>query len=275
MKRPLVSVIITTKNEEKNIERCLESILNQTYADIEIIVVDNNSQDATCSLASRFTRKIYNFGPERSAQRNYGAVHAHGRFLVFIDADMKLNKNVVEQCVKVAQKDSSIGGVIIPEISVSQTFWEKVKAFERSFYNESGDKTTDAARFFSRKAYDMVGGYDETITGPEDWDLPEMISQKGYSIVRIKQPIYHYEHIPSYFSIIKKKYYYGINAHRYLSKHHISALSSKTIYFFRPVFYRQWKKLIKNPILGIGMIVLLAGETIGGGIGYIIGMVKK
>jgi len=59
----IVSVIITTKNEEKNIENCLSSIKNQNYLqeNIEIIVVDNNSIDKTKEIA----KNIYNFGTER------------------------------------------------------------------------------------------------------------------------------------------------------------------------------------------------------------------
>ena len=71
---PLVSIIVTTKNEEKNIENCLKSVKNQNYPQnkIEIIVVDNNSIDKTKQIALRYTDKVYNFGPERSAQRNFG-----------------------------------------------------------------------------------------------------------------------------------------------------------------------------------------------------------
>ncbi|MBU4299200.1 glycosyltransferase [Patescibacteria group bacterium] len=56
MNFPLVSVVITTKNEEKNIENCLKSILNQTYPrdKIEIIVVDNNSSDRTKEIVQTF-----------------------------------------------------------------------------------------------------------------------------------------------------------------------------------------------------------------------------
>jgi len=69
----LVSVIITTKNEAKNIKQCLESIKRQTYAAIEIVVVDNNSLDATVAITKAYTAHIFTKGPERSAQRNFGA----------------------------------------------------------------------------------------------------------------------------------------------------------------------------------------------------------
>jgi glycosyltransferase involved in cell wall biosynthesis len=81
--KPLVSIIITTKNEEKNIGNCLESILRnielKDYRNIEIIVVDNNSTDQTKEIARKYTKKVYKFGPERSAQRNLGAKKARGK----------------------------------------------------------------------------------------------------------------------------------------------------------------------------------------------------
>ena len=64
---PLVSVIITTKNEEKHIENLLQSIKRQTYKNIEIILVDNYSTDRTREIARKYTDKIYLKGPERSS----------------------------------------------------------------------------------------------------------------------------------------------------------------------------------------------------------------
>lgn len=63
-----VSVILTTKNEEKHIGNCLKSVKKQAYPrdEIEIIVVDNNSTDKTKEIAKRYTDKVYNFCPERS-----------------------------------------------------------------------------------------------------------------------------------------------------------------------------------------------------------------
>ena len=64
----MISIIITTKNEEKNIKNILESLKQQTYKSVEIIVVDNNSTDKTKEIARQYTSLIYNKGPERSSQ---------------------------------------------------------------------------------------------------------------------------------------------------------------------------------------------------------------
>ena len=95
----MVSVVVTTKNEEKNIENCLQSIKNQTFKNIELIVVDNFSEDKTVELAEKYDAKVYFKGNERSAQRNYGAKVAHGKYLIYLDADMILSPTVIEECV--------------------------------------------------------------------------------------------------------------------------------------------------------------------------------
>jgi len=186
IKKPLVSIIVTTKNEEQVLGRLLSSIKTQTSEDWEIIIVDNNSADRTKQIALKYTRHVYNKGPERSAQRNFGAKTGKGKYLFFLDADMELSKEVIKECLIIVEKNNKIGAVVIPEKSIAHTFWEKVKAFERSFYNLEGDEATDAARFFPKKVFDLAGGYDENITGPEDWDLPETIEKMGYKIGRIK-----------------------------------------------------------------------------------------
>jgi glycosyltransferase involved in cell wall biosynthesis len=276
-----VSIIIPTYNEEKMVERLFVSVEKQTFKNIEIIVVDDNSSDNTVAVAKRHTQKVYTRKhAERSVQRNFGAKKAKGEFFLFLDADMELTSNVISDCVRLVKKDRTIGGVIIPEESKAKTFWEQIKAFERSFYNEvgvnnNGDQTTDAARFFRREVFEKVGGYDENITGPEDWDLPESIKKKGYKIGRIKSKILHYERIPNLFFLVKKKYYYALKSHTYLKKQNISVFSPKTIYFLRPVFYKNWKKLILNPIFAIAMFIMFFLENIAGGAGYLIGRIKN
>lgn len=270
-KRPLVSIIVTTKNEEAVIGRLLRSIKNQSYPLIEIIVVDNNSTDNTKKIAKKYKAKLYNFGPERSAQRNFGIKKAKGSFVLILDADMKLEKTVVGDCISKITGDSYSAALVIPEYSIARFFWERVKAFERSFYNLAGDPYTDAARFFRKKVIKSIGGYDETITGPEDWDLPERVIELGYKTSRIKSVIYHYERIPSLYSLIKKKYYYALRSNRYLKQQKISIVSPKTIYFLRPVFYKQWTRLILHPILTLAMFYMFTLEMAAGGIGYLIG----
>lgn len=271
----LVSIIITTKNEQDVIRGALDSIGKQTYRKIEIIVVDNNSSDKTSHIAKIFTNKVFNFGPERSAQRNFGAEKAQGSYFLFLDADMQLTKNVVKECIELMQNDEKIGAINIPEISIGSNFWENIKAYERSFYNKEGDIITDAARFFKREVFEKIKGYDEKITGPEDWDITDRVLKNGFKIGRVEAKIYHLERIPSLFSLLKKKFYYGLDVHKYLGKQKISIIGPKTIYFLRPSFYKNPNKIFSHPILFVAMFMMLFAELLAGGFGYLLGKIKK
>lgn len=271
MKSQLVSVIVTVRNEADVIEKLFRSIKQQSYKRIEIILIDNNSNDRTIEIAKFFTKKIYDKGPERSAQRNFGAQKSKGEYLLFLDADMELTQEVIKECIDKMRSQAKIGALIIPEKSIANNFWEKVKAFERSFYNLEGDNITDAARFFKSNIFEKIGGYDERITGSEDWDLTEKMENSGFLIGRIKSLINHYERIPNMYSLLKKKYYYGLKSSIYFKKQHIHLISPKTTFFLRAVFYKQWQKIIIHPILSTSMFLMLSLEMIAGGLGYLRG----
>ncbi len=74
---------------------------------------------------------------------------------------------------------------------------------------------------------------------------------------------------------MKKKYYYGLSAHKYLKKQNVSALSAQTIYFLRPAFYKKWRVLLSKPFLTLGMVTMLISEMMAGGTGYLIGRFKN
>lgn len=268
MKHPVVSVIITTKNEAEVLEDLLRSLISQSSKSFEIILVDNNSKDGTREIASRYTNRIFNRGPERSAQRNFGAKKALGSFLLFLDADMQLEEDVISQCLEKMEKTKS-GAVVIPEISFGSTFWAKVKAYERSFY--VGDEKIEAARFYRKDVFYSLGGFDEEITGPEDWEFSDRV-RRSFSISRIKSHILHNEGSLGFSELMKKKYYYGKKTPVYLQKAAPQTVfSSKTLFFLRKSFYKKPKQIVAHPVLFCAMIVMLTSELAAGVLGVIAG----
>lgn len=172
---PLVSVIITTKDEEKNIEHCLRSINGQTFTNIELIVVDNFSEDKTVEIAKNYTSKVYLKRSERSSGRNFGAKVAIGDYLLYLDADMILSPHVIEECVEKCERDR-FDALYIPERIVGEGFWIKVRDFERSFYNGT---VVDAVRFIRKDLFERIAGFDESLVGAEDWDFDRRIREIG------------------------------------------------------------------------------------------------
>lgn len=281
MKNELVSVIITTKNEELNIGNCLESIKQQTYENIEIIVVDNNSGDKTKEISKKYTKNVFDKGPERSAQRNYGMIEkSKGKYVMFLDADMILSPSVVETGV------NSMGDAValyIPEIVLGKKYFGKVRRFERTFYDGT---SIDGARFFLKSAFVEIKGFDENLNGPEDWDidkkikqigkiglissyentenwkLKELIFSKGINSEKYGCVIYHNEAEFNLKDYLKKKGYYSKSFDNYIHKWGKEDNDVKkqfgVYYRFFGVFVEngKWKKIIMHPILTFGMYFL-------------------
>lgn len=268
---PLVSVLVHTRNSGRTIKQHLESICNQTYKPIEIIVVDNNSKDNTQLIAQKYTAHIFNYGPERSAQRNFAAKKSKGKFLLVPDSDMILGKNIVKECVEIIERNPEIKEVVIPEKSIGQGFWARCKALERSLYE--GVDWIEAARFFDRKIFEEMGGYDEKNTGTEDYDLPQRIKRKfgDRSIGRIKDYIYHDEGNLSLLQTLRKKFYYAKSIHVYKKYNPIEFYKQANIIKRFLVFFANPKKLFKEPEVGLSMLFMRICEYTAGGLGYIFG----
>ena len=102
---PLVSIIVPTYNAQAYVEQCIESLLAQTYPDIELIIVDDGSTDSTPEILSEFAQRDEritvitqaNAGP--GVARNNGIDHARGSYLYFCDADDYVEPDLIETTV--------------------------------------------------------------------------------------------------------------------------------------------------------------------------------
>ncbi len=253
---PLVSAIITSKNEGKNIGNCMFSIKRQTYSNIEVILVDNGSIDKTKEIARKYTNKIYSKGPERSAQRNFGVKKASGEYILYLDADMILESNLISECVKQIQETSS-DALYIPEVVMGDSLFLTVRRFERSFYDATA---IDCVRFIEKNAFIKVGGFDLDLTGPEDFDLDKKLKQAGYKFSLLKNShINHNEKDMKLREYLDKKYYYTASFDTYIKKWGKDDEDVKKQlgiwYRFFVIFTEngKWKKLIKHPFLTVSM----------------------
>jgi glycosyltransferase involved in cell wall biosynthesis len=251
MKRnPLVSVVIPTRNEEKNILRCLKSLKKQKNSGtIEIILVDNHSEDSTLSLAGPYVSRTIVAGPERSRQRNIGAKHASGKWLLFLDADMQARSNLLGECLSLAQETISAPIIVVDEFSKGYNFLGRALALERNCYRGTPSLLL-AARFFYRSHFLALGGYDETLVAGEDWDLTQRFLKKGAPIKMTRKTyVYHHEPKASLITLLKKEIYYIKHIGRYAKKQP-TAFSYQGSFLYRGFLWiRNWRKLIKYPFL--------------------------
>lgn len=256
-----VSAIVPTRNSARTLAACLASIARQTNRSVEVIVVDNSSSDATRRIARAHHCALLTTGPERSAQRNHGARYANGGYLLFIDSDMVLEPGVVKECVAAARAGAT--AVIIPETSFGEGFWAQCKRLERSCY--IGDDNIEAARFYTRALFVELGGYDEQLSGPEDWDLHHRARAYGASIARTASVIHHDEGRVQLGKLLAKKFEYGKSLPVYRRKHR--RLAGRQLRLLRPALIRNRAALLDEPLTLAGIILMKSLEFSAGAAG--------
>ncbi len=108
MNNKKVSVIIPARNEEKIIQKTIESYKKQEYYPLEIIVVVNNSTDQTYKISSKYADKVLDFSGRigTSAARNEGVKIATGNIFIFSDADSYLSKGAIKKIVDLIDKNT-------------------------------------------------------------------------------------------------------------------------------------------------------------------------
>lgn len=261
----VVSVIVTTKNEEKNLANCLRSIINSTNSMnplnpfvIEIIVVDNNSTDNTVEIAKQFTDNVYNKDPQRATQLNFGVSKAKSKYILYPDADMILSEKVITECVDKCENEDYIA-LYIPEKIIGNRFWIRVRDFERSFYNAT---CIDAVRFVRRDKFSGIGGFDENlIFGADDWDFDRRIKEVG-DVSIIESPLYHNERRFNLRKYLRRKGYYSKSLDGYVEKwgkdDPIIKKQLGAWYRLFGVFIEneKRKKIVRHPLLTLGMYLL-------------------
>lgn len=153
MTDPLISVIIPVYNVDLFLEPCLESILRQTYSNIEVICVDDGSTDRSLEICQKYKEKdnrvyvIHKDNQGVSSARNTGVDFAHGQYIIFIDADDYLDKNAL----KILSSYHNGDGNLIVALN-----YDRVSAETR--YNDySADITVRTYKHFGRaQVLDLV-----------------------------------------------------------------------------------------------------------------------
>jgi glycosyltransferase involved in cell wall biosynthesis len=246
----ILSVVIPTKNEEANIASAIRSFEPYGKA-VEVVVVDNYSDDNTVSVAKSLGARVFTKGPERSVQRNFGWKNALGEWLLFLDADMILPAGTIDEIFSRISDDATEDAYWIPEIRTGEGFRIKARNFERSFYNGT---CIDGLRLFSRKVLEKTGGYDEELFAAEDWDLDLRVFDAHFSCGSLRGNLIHNEKSTSLRKMLSKKSYYAGSFGKYKAKWHgRKEVKQQFSFFYRffGVFFEKgkWKKVLSHPLL--------------------------
>ena len=178
---PRVSVIIPAFNASRFISQAIESVLDQTFTDRELIVVDDGSTDDTASLVMKYGEKlryIYQKNQGLSSARNTGIVKAEGEYIGFLDADDYWDREKLRH--QVALLDSSPDtGVVYTALKVVDKDNREIE--ERgclvrgrvffSLLTENCVVGSCSSALIRRECFEKAGTFDEMLSASEDWDL--------------------------------------------------------------------------------------------------------
>lgn len=260
------------------LENAFKSIKSQTYKDIEVIIVDGQSTDKTLQLAKKYNALVYQLKVDvpkgtfdAPYRRNYGVKKSKGDYVYYLDADMELEKNVVKEAVGACIK-GGYDAVIIPENSFGSGPWAKAKNLERMCY--WGDDSVEAPRFFKKKVWHEVGGLDVGLGGGgDDWDLYQKLLDLNKRVGRTHSMVNHNEGHLKIKKLMKKRFMYGRDSARYISKRPKQGLIS---YFpIRPAYIRNWKLFMTRPKDTCSFIVMRSAEYIAGFSGIMYSLLKR
>lgn len=277
MKKGLVSIIIPTKNSWQFLENCLKSIRHQTYKNIEVVVVDGKSIDKTLYLAKKYKCRIYTFVPkvkkglfDATKKRNYAGKKIRGEFIYHFDADMELTKHVIKEAVSLCR--SGFDAIIIPEDSFGEGIWASAKNLERRFF--WGDDTIESPRFFKKKVWDDLDGYDENIAGGgDDRDIHQKTIESGYKVGRTKSLVMHNEGALSLEYLIKKQFMYKREILKYIYKR--PWIGIKSYFPLRKSHIVNWRMFASRPKDTIFFLIMKTTENIAGFLGILYSLVER
>lgn len=280
MKKSELSVVIPTKNEEANIATCIRAF-DAVRTRVEIVVVDNSSSDRTREIASALGARVFTQGPERCAQRNLGWREATGDVILFVDADMILPRETIDEILSTyhpapltpppsplishSSPLTSQPSLYIPEHRVGRGLRLRARNFERSFYDGT---CIDGLRVIPRVWLEKVGGYDESLVACEDWDLDRRLLAAGTPTAVTKGHLLHNEANLGLARLLAKKAYYAKSVDAYRRKWKNDAICRRQFgisYRFFGVFVEngKWKRLLRHPILAAALYAerFLVGVT--------------
>lgn len=175
--KTLVSVIIPSYNCGKFLFEAYESVLKQTYRDIEIIIVDDNSTDPESSeiltsIEKQGKARVFYLDKNHGVAyvRNLAIKNSKGKYILPLDCDDKIHEQYLEKATSILEKNDEIK-IVYPDVIIFgkyDDFWnlpdfDLKKLLIKNYIHNSS--------VFRKSDFDKTNGYDEELKGLEDWDL--------------------------------------------------------------------------------------------------------
>ncbi|MBD2095429.1 glycosyltransferase [Trichocoleus sp. FACHB-591] len=199
---PQVSVVIPTYNAIAYLPDTVASVLEQTYPDFELLIVDDGSSDRTVEWVSALTdarvRLITQENQGSAGARNRGIAESQGEYIAFLDADDLWAPTKLEKQVRCLEADPAVGlvntwvvnmdaaGNLTDQVLMSDAegeIWQAIAEENQIFCGSSP--------MVRRSCFETVGVFDQTLRSAEDWDMWIRIAAR-YHFAVVKEPLVFY-----------------------------------------------------------------------------------
>jgi len=171
----MISIIIPAYNAAETIQKCLDSVFNQTFKDFEVIVVNDGSTDDLLLALSNCRRKLTIFNQENKgapAARNFGFKFSKGDYVLFLDADIIMKPDMLESMLAALEEDKSAAFAY----SSFKWGWKKFKLWPFDASRLRTEPYIHTSSLIRRSAFP---GFDESLKKFQDWDLFLTIAERG------------------------------------------------------------------------------------------------
>lgn len=191
---PGISVIIPCYKQGHFLAGAIDSVLGQTYPEVEVIVVDDGSPDETPAVASRYGDRIVYIRKENeglSAARNTGILAAKGEFLVFLDSDDSLRPDALERHIEAAQAHPTAsvfhGAHQVVDRDGRKRSWHAAESLGPDPFHTllRENRFPPNVYMIRRSTLARVGLFDRTLQGSEDWDMWLRLAAAAYEFIPV------------------------------------------------------------------------------------------
>jgi len=226
---PLVSIILPVYNDQGTVRVAIDSLLSQTYAKLEVILVNDGSADNTPEILRSYSEadkrvKFLDIAHSgTSGAKNEGYREATGDVIFFAEGDAVYTKEYVEKAVQCLSKDASIGGVCV----LGGPLVEKQTLITRSMQAEKllmhklisqGKMKPYYAWVFPKTVLEKVGLYDTSLSQAEDRDLFGRVKKAGYSIGLVQGMLWYHRRSETTWQFAQTSYRKGKRRIAYIAK---------------------------------------------------------
>lgn len=269
----LVSVNIATYNSEKTLTKCLVSVKNQTYKNIEIVIMDSYSQDKTLDIAKGYNAKIV-FASHLATARKAGADASSGDYIFLLDSDQILEPNVIEECVRTCEEEGFDGVTLFEKSLITKnTFVERIIAYDKETFHSLHDddpiKGTAIPRFFRASFFKRIEFEKNPPITFEHTIIHKKIVDMGAKIKFVDAYIWHHE-TTNIRQVARKFFRYGyyyLPAYKFNKELAVYHSLPRRTYFHPQAF--------KNPILFIGLFYVYLVKAASAALGALCSLLRN